>query len=302
MSFTSMISWPRALLLGAAVLATSALADDQVKPIDEVFEPTGDYPADEYMKIATVQWAPGMSSPVGVTPAAAEQVKARNRRDAARYVTEAIEAGANWILLPEFAVVGYPDIPELPDEEDNFRNRDDIQPYVEKIPGKTTDFFAKIARDNKVWINVGVAEVDPVTNDYHNSIAVIDDTGTIRAVHRKVHLFDIEVNYLVPGKVATTFESPIGKVGLAVCSDIYDDFMLDSFKADKVRAIALSTSWASYNTGWSAFTRAAKYVKSYLFAANQNFFPDSGVINADGSAQSHIRQTTGVAYGYVSYE
>jgi hypothetical protein len=38
---------------------------------------------------------------------------------------------------------------------------------------------------------------------------------------------------------------------------------------------------------------------AYMLAANQQYFPDSGVINPDGTAQSHIRQTNGLAYGYL---
>ena len=47
------------------------------------------------------------------------------------------------------------------------------------------------------------------------------------------------------------------------------------------------------------FTRSAKSYELYILAANQIYFPDSGVINPDGSKQSHIRQSEAIAYGYL---
>jgi hypothetical protein len=49
----------------------------------------------------------------------------------------------------------------------------------------------------------------------------------------------------------------------------------------------------------SAFQSGARRVGAYVLAANQHYFPDSGVINRDGTKQSHIRQTKGIAYGYL---
>lgn len=290
-----------AALSWCGALVPVAQADDSVVPINEVFEPSGTFDPKTFLKVAVVQWAPQSPSPIGVDPARAEQVKAANRAVAARYVQEAVSHGARWVVLPEFAVVGYPDIPDLPDDDDNFRSREDIAPYVERIPGATSDFFAELARRYEITISVGIAEVDPVTDNYHNSVAVITPGGAIAATHRKVHLFELEEHFLVPGDGATVFESPIGKVGLTVCSDIYYEPILSVYAAQKVSVVMLSTSWAQYNTGWSHFQAASRRVGSAVVAANHNFFPDSGVIDSAGRDQSHIRQTTGIAYGYLPY-
>ena len=65
------------------------------------------------------------------------------------------------------------------------------------------------------------------------------------------------------------------------------------------KVLVLSTSWAVYNTGMDTFVHSARGNQMYLLAANQNYIPDSGVINPDGTLQSHIRQSTGIAYGYL---
>jgi hypothetical protein len=49
------------------------------------------------------------------------------------------------------------------------------------------------------------------------------------------------------------------------------------------------------------FSTAARSAHAYFLGANQMYAPDSGIINPDGSDQSHIRQSAGLAYGYLPY-
>ena len=44
-----------------------------VTPINEVFEPKGEFPKEEYVKVAVVQWNPGVS-PVPATKKEAESI------------------------------------------------------------------------------------------------------------------------------------------------------------------------------------------------------------------------------------
>lgn len=74
-----------------------------------------------------------------------------------------------------------------------------------------------------------IPEVDPSTGKVYNTCVAFDPTGQIVAVHRKMHLFDIDVpgkitfkesDTLAPGNELATFETPYGKVGLGICYDI----------------------------------------------------------------------------------
>ncbi len=283
-------------------LMKSSLAGGEVDPIKEVFEPDASkYPKSEYGKVAVVQWAPSAWAPLG-SKKAAEEFKASNRATLEAYIREAAGNGAELIITPEFGVVGYPDIPELSDEDDNFRNREDADVYAELKTGKSFQFFSKIAKELKVTIHYGYMERDAETDLFYNTVNVIGPKGTLLASYQKIHLYEIEVNYLEEGKNITTYESQFGKIGIIICSDVYGAKPMDDYARQHLDAIALSTSWAQSNTGWTNFIRGARWVKAPLLAGNQNYFPDSGVINADGSAQSHIRQTTGVAYGYLKYK
>merc|ERR1719272_1401134 len=71
-------------------------------------------------------------------------------------------------------------------------------------------------------------QADGSTNVYNTSI-VVDPSGAIVGKHRKVHLFDIDVpgkicfkesDTLTAGDSTTVFDTPFGKVGVAICYDI----------------------------------------------------------------------------------
>lgn len=273
----------------------------QLEPIEEIFEPIGTFDPSRYGKVAVVAWAPSETTPLGVTVEEAESFKQRQRETLAEFVKKAAESGAKMVITPEFATVGYPDIPELPSEDDQFQTREDLKPYVETIPGPTTNYFGAIAKELGIYIHVGFAEVDPVTDLYYNTVTAIDPSGQVVASYRKMNMYSVEKNFLAAGKTPVVYESPFGKVGITICSDIYSSSPMNEYAKMGIQVNALSTSWAQWNSGMHSFRRGAVRTKSYVLASNQTYFPDSGVVNPDGTNQSHIRQSTGIAYGYLPY-
>lgn len=289
-----------AVASGVCFPMQSVLADDNVKPIQEVFSPPTPANVKDFMKVAVVQWNPSGVAPVGSSKEVIKAYLQRNRVEMGERVREAAKNGAKFIVLSEFAVIGYPDIPELPPEEDEFRNREDIKDFVEYVPGDSSNYFSKIAKELGVWIQFGTAEVEKGTEKYFNTAVVVNDQGSVAAKFRKNTLYQLENAFLSRGTEAVTFDSPMGKVGLIICADVYNSSLLQKYINLKVDVLSLSTSWAQYNTGMGYFQNAAKRTNSFLLAANQTYFPDSGVINKNGSLQSHIRQSgDSIAYGFI---
>jgi deaminated glutathione amidase len=268
-------------------------------PIKEVFEPTGSFPKASWAKVAVVQWNPTSPAPLGVTKAQAEAFKSRNREALEEYIREAASQGAEMVITPEFAVVGYPDIPDLPDEEDNFRNKEDVAPYGEAVPGPTSRFFSALAKELGIYIHAGFVEYESARDNYYNTVVAVDPAGKVVAKYRKMHPFKLEENYITKGTQPVIYNSPYGKIGLIICSDVYSDPPMSFYADQKVNVLALSTSWAQWDTGMRHFQAGAKQVGAYLLAANQTYFPDSGVVTPTGGKQSHIRQSSGLAYGYI---
>src|SRR5690606_29170467 len=155
-------------------------------------------PADpsRYMKVAVIQWNPLRDAPVGASKEVIHSYLQDNRNEMAKRIITAAKNQARFIVLSEFAVVGYPDIPELPPEEDEFRSREDIKDFVDTVPGASTSFFSKVARENKVWIQFGMAEVESATDKYFNTSVVINDKGEIVTSFRKISLFKLEKHFL----------------------------------------------------------------------------------------------------------
>lgn len=272
-------------LLIAALLAWSgrtARAD--------VTEPPGNFDPALYGKVAVLHWAPRVPTPLGATPEAAERYKAQNRRELTRLVREARDRGAEWVITPELAVTGYPEV--------DWTGRADLAPYVERIPGPSTREFAALADALDIHLHLGLPEVDPATGRYHNSVAVLGPGGELIAVHRKTAFYGGEGAYFSLGVRQTVYRGPFGTMGAGICAEIYSGPALSAWRAAGVTALGLSNSWA-VTGGMAWWQRGARTLRAWVLASNHPYFPDAGVVNPDGTTQSHVRGKAEIAYGWV---
>lgn len=300
MKFNGRVGFLMSVVFFAA--CSAAFAGQGPTPIKEVFDPAPPADPSRSGKVAVIQWNAPSPTPVGpeVTKEQAESFKQRNRATLAEMIREAASKGAKLILTPEFAVVNYPYHPNLPPEEDDFLNPDEIRPYVEPVPGPTTDYFGRLAASLGVYIHIAFAEVDRVDQKFYNAVVVLNPRGEIVHRYRKINLYRLENRFLSAGSHPAIYDNFFfGKIGVAVCADIYSGNPMATYAQYKVDAVALSTSWAVMDSGMSAFRSAAARARAFVLASNNRYFPDSGVINPDGSLQSWIRQSGGIAYGYL---
>lgn len=142
--------------------------------------------------------------------------KAANLAHARAKVTEAASQGAKLVVLPEcwnspYAVTAFPD-------------------YAEQVPhGETTQFLAELAKQTGVFL-IGGSIPEIQGSKYYNTSVSFDPAGEVLGIHRKIHLFDIDVpgkirfkesDILSPGNSETLFElEGYGKVGLGICYDV----------------------------------------------------------------------------------
>ncbi len=100
--------------------------------------------------------------------------------------------------------------------------------YAEKEGEKSWQALSGLAKRHHIYLAAGsVAEVDDQGQIY-NTAYVFDREGNQIAKHRKVHLFDIEVeggqcfkesDTLTAGDQCTVFETEFGKMGICICFD-----------------------------------------------------------------------------------
>jgi N-carbamoylputrescine amidase len=150
--------------------------------------------------IAVVQTAVG-PDPAANTRAAQEQVRA------------AAKAGAEVICLPELYRSEY------------FCQREDAASFdlAETVPGPSTQAFAPLARELGVVIIVPVFE-KRAAGLYHNSAVIIDASGEMAGLYRKMHIPDdpayYEKFYFTPGDTGfKAFDTKFGRIGTLICWD-----------------------------------------------------------------------------------
>ena len=136
-----------------------------------------------------------------------------NLRKAVERASEAARAGANLICLPELFRSQY------------FCQREDHAAFnlAESIPGPSTDALAQVAKKHQVVIIAPVFE-RRAPGLYHNSAAIIDATGAIAGLYRKMHIPDdpayYEKFYFTPGDLGfCAFETAAGRIGTLICWD-----------------------------------------------------------------------------------
>jgi len=288
-----------ALIYASSTYCLPVSAVGRIDPVNEVVEPKGNFPSSQFVKIAVLQWSPRESSPLNATQEQAEAFKAVNRKELAQWIKIAAQKGAELVITPEFGIVSYPDVPDLPSSQDNFRNREDVAPYVETVPGPSTQYFGELSKRLGIYVQVGFVEIDVETQNYYNVVVVMGPQGQLVAKHRKINFYGNEGDFLSPGTSGTIFEGPMGRVGLMVCADIYHSPLVEFYKKQKLDVVLNSASWAAPNTAINYFASGARSMSSYLAASNMTYAPDAAVLYPDGRIQAHIRQSSGLAYGYV---
>ena len=117
--------------------------------------------------------------------------------------------GANLIVLPELANTGY-----------LFANRRDAFNHAEAVPeGPSTQAWIDFAAQHQVYLVAGLAEQDAMQLF---DTAVLLGPGGFIGKYRKAHLWNKEKLWFTPGDLGfPVFETPIGRIGLLICWDIW---------------------------------------------------------------------------------
>lgn len=100
--------------------------------------------------------------------------------------------------------------------------------YGEEEGGAAWEMLSHAARENSIWV-VGGSIPELEGGRVYNTSYVFDADGRQVARHRKMHLFDIDVDggqsfresdTLSPGDDVTVFDTPWGRMGLCICFDL----------------------------------------------------------------------------------
>jgi len=182
-------------------------------------------------------------------------------------IAEAVGLGAQMVALPEYFALMSPDEAAR------------VGACEREGAGPIQDFLSEAAARHGVWIVGGTLPLAAdVPGKTRNTTLVFDDCGNRVARYDKIHLFCFEYGKerydeaasIEPGSRVVCFDSPVGRVGLAVC---YDLRFPELFRAmGEVDLIVLPAAF-TYTTGqahWETLLRArAIENQCYLAAAAQ---------------------------------
>ncbi|KAK4699677.1 omega-amidase, partial [Phenoliferia sp. Uapishka_3] len=100
---------------------------------------------------------------------------------------------------------------------------------TEKSESESVKVLSRAAKEAGVWLIGGSIPERGVDDKIYNSSPTFSPDGVLAAIHRKVHLFDIDIpggitfkesETLTGGSDLTIVETPFGKIGVAICYDL----------------------------------------------------------------------------------
>jgi len=230
---------------------------------------------------------------------------------AGQLIKEAADNGAKLISLPEmFAFMG--------------KNQQD-KVLLKEIAGqgKIQDFLSHLAKTQKVWIIGGTI---PIACDDATKIRaacyVFNDKGASVARYDKIHLFDVtlsatetynESDSTQPGTDIVVIDTPLGRLGLAVCYDVRFPELFRVLHNEGAEILALPSAF-TISTGeahWELLTRSRAVENfCYLIGACQGGTHQSGrktyghslIVNPWGVATIKNDDTPGVVYADIDLD
>jgi predicted amidohydrolase len=203
-----------------------------------------------------------LQTTTGIDPAA-------NAAALAAAVAEAARGGATMLFTPEMS--GLLD-----------RDRARAAPHV--VAEEANPVLAGVraaARTHALWVALGSLAVARPDGRWANRSFVIDGEGAIVARYDKIHMFDVELAAgeawresaaYAPGEAVVTAETPIGRLGLAVCYDVRFPALFEALGRQLCDVIAIPAAF-TVPTGrahWHLLQRArAVEASAWVVAAAQ---------------------------------
>ncbi|MES2142513.1 MAG: carbon-nitrogen hydrolase family protein [Pseudomonadota bacterium] len=200
----------------------------------------------------------------------------------AKLIKEASDNSATLVVLPEmFPIFGLTQAAKVDFKED-FGT------------GKIQAFLSEQAKKNSIWLVGGTIPLSCEDKDKIKAACLVyDNNGRVVARYDKIHLFDaviskqevyLESDTTNPGNSLVVVNTPIGKLGLAVCYDIRFPTMFTHLFNQGAEVIAIP----------SAFTQKTGEAHWELLARSRALDNFCYVIGAcQGGTHSNGRKTYG---------
>jgi len=130
---------------------------------------------------------------------------------------EAADAGADLAVFPEAALTGL---------INNDEPSHDL-PLGQAIPGPVTDVLARLARERRIWLAIGLLERE--CDRLYDSAVLLTPDGTIGLKYRRIHPKwhgPADPSVYCQGTELPKVETSFGAFAFLICGDLFDDELI----------------------------------------------------------------------------
>lgn len=219
-----------------------------------------------------------------------------NLARATKWVAEAAGDGAEFVVLPELWATGYA--------------LDRASEVADELGAGAFAAMRDLAGRHRVWLAGSLLET--FRGRVHNTLAIYDTGGQLRAFYRKTHLFGLmeERDHLEAGSSAVIADLPSGLTGLAVCYDLRFPNLFAAYADARCETLLVCAEWPNPRMDhWRTLIRArAIESQAYVLAANRvggsgtTFFGHSMIVDPWGEIVVEGNEAEGVVIGRIDRE
>ncbi|GIF70992.1 carbon-nitrogen hydrolase family protein [Asanoa siamensis] len=205
---------------------------------------------------------------VAVCQLNARDDRAENLKVARSLLERAASLGADVAVLPEYT---------------DYLGPSSGLPAPEPVDGEYGSFFSTAARELGMWVHAGsFHETGPTPQHSYNTSLLFDRSGSLAAMYRKIHLYDVDipgkVSYLESATIAPGTTTSVATVegvpfGLTICYDLRFPELYRSLARDSAAQVLVVPAAFMLHTGrdhWEVLLRArAVENQCYVIAAGQ---------------------------------
>lgn len=202
---------------------------------------------------------------------------AKNLEMACEGIQHAAEAGAKLVALPEeFLTLGL--------------TREQKKACAEEYNnGPFQTAIADCAKKNNIWVVAGTLPIKAPNGKIASTCIVFDSAGSVKARYDKIHLFDVTVSEterycesdaFEAGDKVVVLDTPIGRVGLAICYDVRfpELFRAMAFQGAEVFILPSAFTIPTGTVHWEVLIRARAIENlCYMLAPNESGFRPQNV-------------------------
>ena len=245
-----------------------------------------------------------MKFKIGVCQLNVLENKQENIIKAEKMLREAARNGSQLVVLPEMFNCPY---------ENKY-----FPLYAEEYPGETTSMLSRVAKELGIYI-VGGSIPERDGDVLYNTTFIFDKKGGLIGKHRKMHLFDIDVeggirfkesDSLGYGKEVTVVDTEYCPIGVAICYDMrFPELMrLMTLEGAEVIIVPAAFNMTTGPAHWelTARTRALDNQVYFVAAspardmeASYHAYGHSCIIDPWGKAISQADEKERIIYGEV---